>query len=762
MAVEKDELLAMMRAAAQGQKQTQARVTVPASTAPAANDQGDEADQMLAQMKAAAQQFPEQREWYKEFTPTAIGRTAAGAADVLLGVIPAAAGKVAEYATQFRQPSLPLNRLTPQQMFAEQQARAREAARAKQETTAAVEQYLPGRLAGVTETPEYKGELLQQLSSRLGQAVAPKVEQAGQYYESLGLMPKEQVASAIETGAAALTPPVAGAVTRGAKAVARGVKGAAAEVKAARAVRAGEPPAAPDLQAELDARRSMGAAQVEANPYKANITGEEGARGVFPQVKLSKTPTDVPKSEQAIRSEIATEILGDGGQVRTGVITGNENTLRNEYAEAKSAQPTPKGKLLKEQIANEQNALSNYAQQRVENTGANPYLTGPYERGQSIYDSFGGEQDSIRGFLQQEKSRLYNDARSVVGENPIQTTNVDELLADPQFKAGLKLRGTEGVAGGASELIELARSTGFRDPVTGVMYGPNTINAWDAVRKALNQNWTPANARVIRDINTAIDRDIASAGGGDMLKRADAIHQAEKTMFGSKGIKELFGELDLNGVETGVAFENIPKKLNSMPFSQWRHIYDTADRLSKGKIFGPIDKATGLPKWELPIPAEVQASARHAKAEMLGSLAREVYEAGAAKAGEWNQNSVNKVLNARADKISYAFPLEEQQAFHKLNYGGYLMPGQHGYLGAGIETQRMGLLTRNLPMAGAELGAATNIPGAAAAGEKIGERVQARILGKKQAAEAAELAAEMQRNAQLGRTPISSMAPKKP
>jgi len=516
-----------------------------------------------------------------------------------------------------------------------------------------------------------------------------------------------------------------------------------------------------EAQAQFQAMQakpgSAGAAKVEFNPYANQITGEEGARGQFPQVKLSKTAENVPVTEQATRAQIANEILGDSGQVRPGVVTGNENTLRNEHTKAKMANPTPEGELYKQQIANEQVALSNYAQKRVENTGASPSLVTPYERGQRINDAFAGDE-GLAGFFKGEKKKLYDDVTSKVGDNPIQTSNVENLFADKQFKAGLGLKGNEGVARSAEELINLAKTVGFKDEM-GNVYAPNSVNGWVAVQKALNSNWTKDNAGIIRQINQAIERDIGAAGGLDLLKKADSLHQAEKTLFGSKGIKQIFGDIDPNGVQTATAFDAIPQKLNSMPLDQWKHIYDTAEKVAKGTIDGPVDKATGLPKWTVQVPEELRVSAQSAMNEMRGNIAREIYQAGAAKVGEWNQNAVNKILNARADKIKVAFSPEEQKAFHTLNVGGYLMPGVHGYEGAGQQMRRVGLIEGNLEKAGAATGASiggaiAGAPGAAVGGY-YGGKVGAKAAGKMETSalqkQAIKSQQEMQKAAQLGK-----------
>jgi hypothetical protein len=497
---------------------------------------------------------------------------------------------------------------------------------------------------------------------------------------------------------------------------------------------------------------SVGAAKVEANPYAGVITGEETARGQFPQIKLSKTAQDVPVSEQTTRSQIANEILGDSGQVRQGVITGNENLLRNEHTKAKMANPTPEGELYKQQIANEQVALSNYAQKRIENTGASPTLVTPYERGQRINDTFAG-QDGLSGFFKNEKTKLYDDAKLTVGDNPVQSPTLESLINSPQFKAELKIRKQADFTGGLKELLDLHSTQGLE----GTM--PSSIAGLEKLRQSLNAQWTPDNAYAIRRAVEAIDSDIAKAGGPGLYEKARSLHQAEKVLFGSKGIKQIFGDIDPNGVQTATAFDLIPQKLNSMPLDQWRHIYDTAEKVSKGTITGPIDKTTGLPKWTVEVPQELRVSAQSAMAEMRGNLAREIYQAGASKAGEWNQNSVNSILNARADKIKLAFSPEEQKAFHTLNMGGYLMPGIHSYEGAGQQARRVGMIEGNLGKIGATTGAAAGTaifgPGVGTAvggylGGKAGVAGSEKLANRALSKEAVKSQKEMQKASQLG------------
>ena len=647
-----------------------------------------------------------------------------------------------------------------------------------------------GKALGITETPEYQGEATRRLFNFIGENFQ---KGAAWVAEKTGL-PVQDVENMMGTLAAGAgvkaAPMVQRGIIKGADVAETAIGTTPTAPPVAAALPRVEPQIAPttkpkvsyaDFQAQLEARKAGGVAadlqetmtakqgllpmsETGANPFAGKFTGEEGIRGQFPQIKLAKMANNVPMAEADLRAAVASEILGDSDSIRKGVVTGNEQTLRNEYTIAKKAGDTPEGMLMREQLAREQNALSNYAAQRLENSGANLQLLSPAERGQTINSFFAGQVEpgqpatSLTSFFQQEKGRLYDEARQRVGNNPIVTSNVNDLLSDPQFRAGLKLTGNEKVAEGVDNLIQLARDVGFKDP-SGNFFPPNSIGAWDAVRKALNADWTKDNAKTIAKINNAIDRDIASAGGGDLLKRADSVHQMEKTILGSKGIKTIFGEVDSNGVETGRAFDKIPKDLNELSFAQWKHIYDTADKLSQGKLVGPIDPKTKLPKWELTVPEEVRAAATQAKNEMRGNIAREVYEAGGAKAGAWNANAANKVLNARADKIRYSFPIDEQKKFHTLNYGGYMMPEQHPYEGAALQERRVGLLEKTSPAIGMSVGTAVGTaidPGAGSLvgtmiGTSAGQKMQARQAAKAEKRQAEKRRKELEAFGQYGK-----------
>lgn len=669
-----------------------------------------------------------------------LGERVAGAIDTAYGgIVPTAYGAVMQ---AMARPST-----TPQ--------RAEEIGQA---AAASIDKPL-GKAMGITGSEAYQ--------KPLGGITEPIAQQVNKMFNVLGMTP-EQISE--KTG----IPPqdIRNMVVIGSAAIPQALKEAAPVVsqvtkpirEAAKELEVVRPSqlTKEQMQAQFEAAQgkvpagSVGAAAAQNNPYFGKITGEETVRGQFPQVKLSKTPTDVPMNEQMIRSQIAQEIMPGAG-VRPGVVTGNENLLRNEYTKAKL--DTDEGRLFKQQIANEQAALSKYAEERVNATGASRSLINDEQRGGRINDViYGANADdispgSIMGYLNQAKKQVYDSAFQKVGNNQIRTTHVDDLLKNPQWAAGLKIKGVEGVQSAAKDYLNLAKTVGFED-MNGVMHPPGSVAAYDAVRKAINADWTPQNANAIRRVNQAIDKDIAAVADPALYKLGDRIHEAEKTLLGSKGIKSLFGEVDKNGVLTSsTPLEKIPSKLNNLPKDQWRHIRDTLNDLANGRVRGAPE---GMP----PVPPELMQSAKAAVAEIDGALAREVQKAGASKMGEWNQNSANNVMNSVVgQKILETFPPEEIRKFHTLNYAGHLMPGIHGYEGAALQGRRVGIIERNLPGIGATVGGAVGgffgeVPGAAAGtflGREAGARRQA-----KQEAKAAEKAAqqaekEMQEAAKLGK-----------
>ena len=682
----------------------------------------------------------------------------AGAIDTIYGVVPATVGAMTQAAVK---PFVTEGPIFSVKTPAELEQGAKRAEAIGQQVAGAIEKPV-GKAFGITGKEAYQ--------KPLGGVTDLIGEQVNKMFNERGMTP-EQISENIKAKYNLTVPPedIRNMVVIGSIALPQAVKEVAPVVgKTIKYLN--EPTGELDIlkpkltqaeaQAQFEARQapagSVGAAGVQNNPFAGKITGEETVRGQFPQVKLSKTPTDVPVNEQIIRSQLVQEIMPNGA-VRPGVVTGNENLLRNEYTKAKL--DTPEGQVFKEQIANEQAALSKFAEDRVNATGASRSLINDEQRGGRINDvMYGTSQDdlassSLTGYLNQAKKQIYDSAYEQVGNNKINSSFADKLFIDPQIRATFRADGTLDVLKGAKDLIELAKTVGFKLP-DGTIAPPGSVAAFDAVRKSMNKLWKPEKANAIREINQAIDKDIAAVADPALYKLGDKVHQVEKTIFGSKGIKNLFGEVDANGVVTSsTPLEKIPSKLNNLPKDQWRHIRDTLDELANGRVRGAPD---GLPA----VPPELQQAAAAARAEIDGALAREVQKAGAGKMGEWNQNSANNVMNSVVgQKILETFPADEIRRFHALNYAGHLMPGVHGYEGAALQARRVGMIEGNLPKIGAGAGAAVggfvgDVPGAAAGtylGQQAGAKYAARMEQQALTKAAKKAQKEMEKATALGK-----------
>ena len=510
-----------------------------------------------------------------------------------------------------------------------------------------------------------------------------------------------------------------------------------------------KPPTMPPNVTPISTLSGVGAAEANLNPYLGKFTGESTGRGErVPQIKVSKIAGDVPLEEQRLKAEVLQDILKDNKQIRPGVLTGNEDTLRMEYNEAKRADKSPAGQILKEQIVNEQNALSNYAQERITNTGSNRLLDTPEKQGYALnnavigrFDAKTGEYEGMLGFIQKLKHEVYEEGRKKVGDNPVGVTNFENLLNSKKLQADLKMGGNTDFTAGLRDLLDQYKTEGF----TGSK--PNSISGLEELRKTLNRKRNNNNSYEVGQLISAIDDDIAAVGGAGAIEKGRQIHALEKTIFGRDGIKinSIFGEINKNQIKQGVPTEKITEKLNALPIDQWKHIYDTADKVSKGEI--------QIGNTPYKIPKDVVDQANLIKNEMKGSIAREIFQQGEKKIGVWNQNSANVAINNLMDKIEYAFDPKEQLAFQKLNLAGQFMPGIHSYEGGAMQAERMGLLKTGISklpfLGGAITGAATKGIGTGvgvAAGE-AGQNLLLRNLSKKDAQKMQET---MRNNYNLG------------
>ena len=504
----------------------------------------------------------------------------------------------------------------------------------------------------------------------------------------------------------------------------------------------GVKPAAVPAETVATEMAGMGAAMTDTNPFPS-VAGQETSRGNYPVVKLTKIADAVPITEQSLRSTVASEILGPDKPIRTGVVNGSENTLRTEYTEARLPEQTQRGRLLKEQMADEQTALSQYAENIRNETNAQRNAT-DYARGERVNSALATDE-GLTGLFKTEKNSIYKEAEKTVGNKPVASTEFESLIDSPSFQAELKLAKQSDFTGGLKQLLDIHKDTGL--PLGKDKFAaPNSIAGLEALRKTLNKQWNHENKYFIGRAVEAIDNDIAKSGGAGLYEKAINLHAFEKTIMGSKAMESLFGDVGPNGIKKGAAAEQVMQKLNNLSLDEWQHVYNTLNDVASGEIRfkGNV----------LAIPEELRITAESARNEMQGSLVNEIYKAGSGNKGEWNANAANKAMNKLDAKIQYSLPPDLQRKLHTLNLGGQWMPGIQSYEGAALQTRRVGKIEKSLPAMGASAGAAAGGaiggPGGAAVGaylmEKAGSAGQRIMSTRREAKEAKKLAQEMKAN----------------
>lgn len=563
-----------------------------------------------------------------------------------------------------------------------------EAQAASQETAGITAQPL-GRLLGIEKTETYTGGTLPQLMNFIGENMSKGADWLA---EKTG-MAKPDVEHAMNTLSMFL-PAGAKAVPE----VGQIIKPYEAGRAEAAAWRAAEPPApetmrvigGPEVPVQPQAQAgapvsllpeqaggplSAGAAQTTFG--HKNLTGAEFGKNSeeFPQYKLLRVGEGVQLPEAQTNAAIVNEVLqGKTEGIRPGVVTRDENALREEYMTANmkgpDGQPTPAALRMRNQIAGEQTALSDYAQQRVLNTGADVNLPNDLARGQRLNDAIYG-QEGLKNELTRQKKAIYDEAAATVGQNPVQTTNLRRLMNDEDFINELEIDETQNILNGLQKFADRHESKGIKGQPAG------SIASLEEIRKILNSRRNEKNKYSIDQLKNALDEDVAQAGGPELYQRAREVHRAEKVLFEPKGMQTIFGKISENDIKAGTPTEDIMKKLNSLSYDEWKHVYDTFDSIGRGVMPGDLRG--------LEVTPELQDYARSAANEMKGSIAREIYNEGASNVGEWSSLKAKKAMNNLKYKIFHAFDPSEIEAFHNLNVAGQLMPASSPYKGAFIQ-----------------------------------------------------------------------------
>jgi hypothetical protein len=529
-------------------------------------------------------------------------------------------------------------------------------------TTAAAPFEAPmGRLFGVTETPEYKGEAGRQAQ----EFVAEYFQQGAQAIAEKTGMPVQDVENMAGTALAAIG-------IKAAPSVQRGIVGGAEKVETALGT-APTPPVAPrveptlagkpkvsyaEFQAQLEARKAGAAAPVlppSSGPNTATMPAPTLTQP-FPEVKYApKGAVNLP--EQEARKQLLARVGFE--KARESSILGDGFAAANEYQTA--GVDAPVGQLYRDTFANERATLENFGQRMVEKTGGTLGLDEDtvYARGTTITRPF----DEFKGLLQNQMNQAYEQAKQVAGTQPaVNPTNLQKFLnTDSNFTVNdsfMSLR--RGIESHLRE-NDLLGSDGRVKPMT--------VEQAENLRKYINSNWNNERSGIIGRLKDKIDNDVTKVAGEDVYKRARDIRtKIARLLDDPKGVSKIMDYDPQSPMNRAVPFEKIASTVERMSVDQLNHLIKTLKDM----------------------PDEVRPQANAAIAEIKAQFANRILQEGSKPKGEWGAQNITKYLNDNNRKLGVLMEDRDiAQMVKDLHDAGHVLKKDTSYPGAAIQAHNL-------------------------------------------------------------------------
>ena len=364
----------------------------------------------------------------------------------------------------------------------------------------------------------------------------------------------------------------------------------------------------------------------------------------------------LPVEEQVYRVETVKEL--GVPTIREGTKTGDGFKTADEYVTAKTSGPNKD--LFNQQIATEQQALRNYANGIVEKTGGSVGLdeNALYNRGQAIAQPF----DAFKTLLTEQMRGAYKAAGEVAQGAPavapdtfqkFLNTNSNFVVND-SFKSlrnGIKSHLTE------QGLVN-------KDGSIKAM----TVDQSELLRQYINSNWNPDRSRIIHKLTDSIDNDVTKVAGTDIYESARGIRTKMANLLEDPvGVSKIMDYDPKTPINRSTAFPDIPKAVEKMTPDQQAHLVKVLQDM----------------------PPELQPQAQKAIAEIKSQFANRIAEVGG-KGEFWNAPAVSKYLrdNNRSLRILTGDP-QMARSLTVLNDGGHFLRMDNGYKGAAIQFKNM-------------------------------------------------------------------------
>lgn len=364
----------------------------------------------------------------------------------------------------------------------------------------------------------------------------------------------------------------------------------------------------------------------------------------------------LPIEEQLYRAKTIEE-LGIPS-IREGTKTGDGFKTADEYVTAKTSGPNKD--LFNQQIATEQQALRNYANGIVEKTGGSVGLdeNALYNRGQSIAQPF----DAFKNLLTEQMRNAYGAAKEVAADAPaVQPETFQKFLnTNSNFVVNDSFKSLRN--GIKSHLTEqgLVNKDGSIKPMT--------VDQSEMLRQYINSNWNRDRSGIIHKLTDSIDNDVTKVAGADIYEAARGIRTKMANLLEDPvGVSKIMDYDPKTPINRSTAFPDIPKAVEKMTPDQQAHLVKVLQDM----------------------PPELQPQAQKAIAEIKSQFANRISEIGG-KGEFWNAPAVSKYLkdNNRSLRILTGDP-EMARALTVLNDGGHFLRMDNGYKGAAIQFKNM-------------------------------------------------------------------------
>ena len=436
----------------------------------------------------------------------------------------------------------------------------------------------------------------------------------------------------------------------------------------------------------------------------------EGAAAETPPEAFQEPETVKPgeatvPAEQARRQRILGEIGLKDVQYRKSAVTGDPLEAATDYQLSKLN--TEPGRFAQNLLTNERQAIGNYSQQTIENTGGRigDTQTDTIARGQAVTDSLeklANDFDTrTRSLYQAADARAQGVPTDLKG---FQGTLEDDSLATNSDRINLR--------GALQSYLKKLKVVDENGDITA------SVKQAETIRKYLNENWSPQNSGLVGKLKDALDEDVTGAAGTDIYQAARAVRaERAQTLENPKGIAKL---MDVEGPNRAIASDKVMQSLETMPPEQLQHVMDTLRAMGE--------------------------DGQEAVSEIQSHFAQRAHQIGTSQEVQWNSKGYNQFLKNNSSRLNIVFADKPDilRRLYTTNEAGKILRFSPQYPGAAAQAINIGkagtvptYLHRGITMGASALGGVlTGGPWGATAGGAVGE-----VLGAKAARAAADKAA---------------------